>query len=272
MPVAKLLCSFLISLLVCVQPALIAQAHSEAGPIGIVDKVEGGPWTCPQNSKPEPLARGAFLFPGQTVNIEASSQATIAVVLFATGKIWEKRCTAADPCEGSYRPPQPASRSTGLLAYLESFIHEDTSVPSIFAASRSMGPKGPSHALLLVTAQQIDLTEALQGVAPGHYGLLLIPAGAQTANQAESEKGIPIDWEGTSLKLPAPASGLYALRLSSAGEYFGDTAAVLVVREDAERDQKVWSNVKAQTRRWTGVSPDTIDALLLATLSALPAH
>jgi hypothetical protein len=254
-------------LVLCVQ-ALVAQTHQFSDAIGIVDRVNGR-WIRPQDNKD--LIRGDIIFRGQTVSIEFSDSGSISIVLFATGTVWRQACTKQNPCEGSYRPPLPAASDKGFWAFLRGYWHSEVRVPSIFAGARSIGASGPSHAVLPITKDQIDLRPALVNVTAGRYTIVLRPQDCSGDSPAESKQSATIDWKPeTPTPIQALAPGLYSLELFGPARV-GSAAAVLIVGEDKQRIEDIWQDVLKRSRQW-GIDSGTLDDLYVATLCGLHAE
>ena len=262
--------------LTCAAAAFVAamsmsstDAQGGAAPVAIVDRITGL-WRVPSQGMRE-LEPQDLLYSGQTVLIDRSTSASIEVVFFAGGQRWEKACAPAAPCEGSYRPAVPAQPST--LARFWSFFAEywqpARPAPPEIMGSRSVGPTGPTHTLLVRTGTSADLWPALARLKSGSYVVVLRRAGGATVRDAATltiqlaaERPQPV---GVSL-----GTGLYSLTVQTpSGENIGAPAIVLVGQESDTALLESWNAARLELAGWKDVSPATTDAMLARTLYAL---
>ncbi len=209
---------------------------------------------------------------GHSVFTEPSTSNSISIVLFTTGEVWRKACSTQEPCEGSYRLPAAAARSTGFWAFLSQYWTTQRRFPPIFAASRSAGGTGPRHLLTHWAQSGVDLSPVVEGMGPGQYKLAIIGAPASTSeNHPRTELPVRREAAGT-LKATLPR-GLYVVTLTDDNEReVGSTAAVLIVNEGFSAAQQVWAAAQKQTSTWTDVASTTIDSILVRTLYTLDAE
>lgn len=236
-------------------------------PIGMVDLVSG-PWRLVQQNRL--LARGQFVYEGQTVSVGRSTTGTISIVMFATRQRWEKRCDASAPCQGSYRLPSPEGRKLpSILAFVRSYWTPERELEPIVMGSRSTAAGGAVHALLLRSSGGVDLESSINQVTPGKYAVALMPAAATSpAWRAVIEVGP----DARPAAPPELAAGLYTLTLETqSGESVGSVATVLVINEDDAAIRAAWDEARAEADTWLA-SEATVGMWLVRVLYALDAQ
>jgi hypothetical protein len=259
--------------MVCLHASTWAASYQapSSQPVGIVDQVNGS-WQLVQPQM-RFLARGELIYSGQTVFTQRTTSGSVSILMFASGQRWEKRCSAAAPCEGSYRPSATgdAQKSqTGFWAFFVSYWTPERQLEPVVLGSRSAGDGGPRHALLERSPAGVDLAPALEKVKPASYRLTLAPASSSTTSGKRQET-FRID-PNTPSVIVQLLPGLYLLTLGTeAGETVGSSATVLVIDQTDTRIRTAWEEARAVAGAWPA-SDLTIEALLVRTLYALDAQ
>ena len=262
-----------VTVLVCLHVsawAALAQTPSSQ-PIGIVDQVNGS-WRLVQQQM-RFLARGELIYAGQTVFIDRATSGSVSILMFASGQKWEKHCTVATPCAGSYRPSSAGDSErhpAGFWAFFVSYWTPDRQLEPVVMGSRSAGDGGARHALLERSATGVDLAPALEKVKPASYHITLAPASASTtsAKRQERLKIAP----NAPVVMAQVSPGLYLLTLDTeAGEAVGSSATVLVIDKTDTKIRTAWEEARSVAGTWPA-SDLTIEALLVRTLYALDAQ
>jgi len=219
------------------------------------------------------VARGELIYRGQTLFIDRSTSGLVSVVMFANGQKWERRCSEAAPCEGSYRPSAAGDgqkSSTGFWAFFVSYWTPERQLEPLVLGSRSTGGNGPRHALLQRSSTGVDLQPALENVKPGSYRVTLAPVSASISSEPRRET-LRID-PNASPVFPRLSPGLYVLTLmTEAGETVGSSATVLVIDETDTKIRTAWEEARSVAAGWSA-SELTIEAMLVRTLHALDAQ
>jgi hypothetical protein len=241
--------------------------------IGIVDQISG-PWKLVQRNFL--ISRGEMVFEGQTVGVGRATSGFISILLFATNQRWEKKCSQAEPCEGTYRLSAGGARSEsrkGFLAFFLDYWTPDRPLEPMLMGSRSAGDRGPAHALLERSPQGVSLKPALANVAAGQYRITIVPApGSTSAGGAGWEGVLTVGAEARS-EIAGLSTGLFILTLSSeSGQTVGSNAVLLVIDATEPHLRAGWEEAQAMARTWTSPSPVTIDTWFARALYSLDAH
>lgn len=246
----------------------VEESQAEPPSIGIVDHVSGR-WKRAQDR--QTLIRGQLLYANQTITTGRADTGSIGIVLFAGNERWEKICSVAAPCAGSYRPSPTARSSRGFWSFLSSFWTAGRQLPPVVAASRGVGNDHATHALVAVDGPLVDLRPALASLTPGRYTLRLIPApGGSLEGAATHEVVVTLD-TSRATRIPGLTFGLYLLSVvDEAGQTVGSPALVLLGGTSDARTQ-TWQEAASRVADWQDVGAETKSAILAQTLYALDA-
>jgi len=261
-----------LSICVLLTPGLSGQPASPPA-IGIVDQIRG-PWKLVQRNFL--ISRGEMIYEGQTVGVGRATSGFISILLFATNQRWDKKCSEAEPCEGTYRPSAGAARAEsrkGFLTFFLDYWTPDRPLEPMLMGSRSAGDRGPGHALLERSAQGVSLKPALSNVAPGSYRVTIVPApGSTSEGRAGWEGPLSVGTEGRS-DIAGLSTGLFILTLSSeSGQTVGSNAVLLVIDDTEPHLRAAWEEAQAMARAWTSASPVTLDTWFARALYSIDAR
>jgi hypothetical protein len=243
----------------------LSAQNGDVEPIGIVSQLKGN-WTRVRDQRS--LTPGDEIFSNNTVRCDPSTSNAIRIALF-DGSVWSKACTAQDPCDGgSYRVPTPATLDRSFMGFLKTYFSARKRVPIIFTASRAIGSRGPREAVLVVRADLIDLTPALEGVPAGRWRITLSdPSKARDTGVAQI-----LDWPRvTVLRSANLPIAVYALDVQSeTGESLGPPSAALLTNpRSAEVAQNEFEKARNVAAHWSEVDDATIRAFLVQALYAI---
>ena len=243
----------------------VSGQSSGAQPFGIVNQISG-PWKLVQSNLL--LARGQMILNGQSITIGTSTIGSVSIAIFGRREKWEKTCTQAAQCQGSYRlssdVPTSASR---FWKFFVDFWTPDRAPQPVLLGSRS-ADAAPNPALLDRTEATVDLRPALEQVAAGSYEITITPLAGSGSLGRPAWQGKVSVAPGQPSTIPAVPAGLYQLTLSSGGS----STTVLILDGPVPDLRAAWVDAQTMARTWTGVSEVTIEAFLVRALYSIDAQ
>ena len=256
--------------LVCVVlavPSMAPSAEPAQKPtsdlIGIVDRISGR-WSITHDDRP--LRVRSPIYAGDTIATRDQASASITVYLVAAGKPWSVSCSNETPCKATYKPA--SQTSSGLWAFVTSFVVSEGLLDRILPAARSASTGGPTHALVNRSEGTVDLTPALEHLPPGSYTVSLKPI-TDTGSEATGREASVRVGDNANTTVGTLEAGLYRLRVADqSGEAVGLPVVVLALDDDPEA-HAIWKDAVAQTTAWTTAGQGTIDSALVRVLFAL---
>ena len=256
----RLLLSAVTVLLAC---AYVAAGQAEPEPVGLVDEIAGA-WVINQGRKS--LHRGDLLLSSQTVRFVGTSSGRLSVLRLDSGTVWTKTCSDGPSCSGSFRPVD-LKETPGFWSFLTRYWTSDRELSTVFARTRSVGPRGPVHGFAVFSDDRADLTPLVAALEPGTYHAAFLPApgAAPSTIQVERDARLVLV-PGKPVLLPLPP-GLYSMTISSPAGQIGSTVVVFVApighpAATAWRDARI----KAEGLELT---PEATNVLLARILYAL---
>jgi hypothetical protein len=232
--------------------------------VGIVDKLSGR-WALSADQRQ--LRVRSPIYSTDSIFTRDSTAASITVHLVTTGKPWSLACSQEKPCRGSYKPA--SSSVSGLWAFVTLFGLSEEVLNRILPAARGVSSGGPNHAVVNRSSSGIDLTPALEQVAPGSYTVTLRRI-TDTGDEAPGLDASVRVGGGGKADVTLLDAGLYRLTVvDHTAEPVGLPAIVLALDNGDAETRAIWKEAVAETRAWTTASPGTIDSARVRVLFAL---